>query len=218
MIDVRDKYNSFDFCITSYCQASCAGCERNVPEGPKVDWLVPEHMKLDVFEGILKTLPKDSILHKIQFCGELGDPLMHPQISDFISKGNEYNPRMIVINTNAGLRTKKWFEYHARISNLKIYFGIDGIDYQTSSKYRRGVNFDKAYENMSTYFSNGGKGQWHFILFNWNYKQIPEAVKIAKEINADIVFKISKNEDTRQGMAEGDQLEEAKELLQEYWK
>lgn len=209
--------HSFDFNITSYCQASCSGCARNEPDGEQVAWLTPKHMSVAKFAKILDS--GKGILHydEIQLCGELGDPMMHPKITDIIKTSLQYNPELIKINTNGGLRSVKWYQEMSKYKQLRIMWGIDGIDQETNNKYRVGVNFNKAFANMKAWFQSGGKGEWHFILFNWNYKQIPQVVELSKSIGCNVLFKINRTDDIREGMQEGPELREAEELLEKHW-
>ena len=45
----------------------------------------------------------------IQFCGEHGDPMMHPDIEKFILSGVEMAWR-VQVNTNGGIRTPEWYD------------------------------------------------------------------------------------------------------------
>ena len=67
-------------------------------------------------------------------------------------------------------------------------FGIDGLDHETNWKYREGVEFDKAYNNMLTFHRNGGRVKWQFILFEWNVHQMEEAKKQADDLGIPMIF------------------------------
>jgi len=212
--------HSFDFSISSHCQAGCHGCARTSSRDGKIEpWLKPEHMDHAVFCNILKNTKGKIKIRKIQFCGELGDPMMHPEIDNFIDTAADYST-YIEINTNGGLEQPSWYATTAKKDiNLHIVFGIDGIDHDTNVQYRKGVDFNRAWDNMTTWVNNGGKGYWHFILFQWNYHQIPEAVKLARSLGIDILFKINKSDDIREGMLpDSTDLVEAQKLLKEHWR
>ena len=71
-------YN-FDFWLTTYCQAKCRSCARtNIHTGDQESWLNTSHMKLETFVNRLEPFPHE--IGYIQFCGEMGDPCMHPKI------------------------------------------------------------------------------------------------------------------------------------------
>lgn len=182
---------NFDFALTTHCQAKCRSCARTNPEtGEKADWLELRHMDLGVFR---KTLENSSIeIEQIQFCGEFGDPMMHPEVEQFVDTALEYS-KFVNINTNGGLRGEEWYAMMATKypRRLSIKWGIDGTDAETNSKYREGVNWDRAMRNMRSWFSSGGQGSWHFLIFEWNWHQVTEAKKLAQDIGCQIQFKVN---------------------------
>jgi hypothetical protein len=192
------KYN-FDFALTTHCQARCRSCARTDENtGGKEDWLKLTHMDIEIFNKRLTSFSKD--IGYIQFCGELGDPMMHPRIREFIDTALLYTDR-VNINTNGGLRNPNWYKNLAKdyghpsskypSKRVYIKFGIDGTDHDTNWLYREGVDWQRAMDNMKFWFSEGGNGSWHFIIFDWNWHQIPEAAKLAKDIGCEVEFKFN---------------------------
>lgn len=183
---------SFDFALTTYCQAKCRSCERtNESTGEKVDWLKLQHMKFDTFKRVIDEGNFEEKLRYIQFCGELGDPMMHPEVSKFVDYSFRVADR-VHINTNGGLRHPDWYRDWALDGRrLRIKFGIDGTDHDTNWKYREGVNWQRAMDNMNAWFTNGGRGAWHFLIFEWNWHQIPLAQQMADDIGCEIEFKFN---------------------------
>ncbi len=189
------KHN-FDFWLTTYCQAKCGSCARtHEPTGEEEWWLKKTHMPLETFTNRLDSFTKD--IGYIQFCGEMGDPCMHPRVEEFIDTSFNYADRVNLL-TNGGLRSPEWFAKLGKTNGFRgedtgvfAKFGVDGIDQESSDMYRVGVNFDKALENMTAYFGAGGWGAWHFLLFSWNWHLIPEASILAKSIGAKIDFKFN---------------------------
>ena len=47
-------------------------------------------------------------LKTVSFCGNFGDPLMHPDLNAIISF---FQNQQISISTNASLRSKEWWSY-----------------------------------------------------------------------------------------------------------
>lgn len=180
------EYN-FEFNITSFCQAKCASCARTI----NIDKFTPSHYPLDAFAKTLENL-KGVDVGIITLCGEYGDPMMHPDIEEFIKLATKnYSVELM---TNGGIRNPTFYEHLAKTYSprLNIFFGIDGIDEPTNSLYRKGVDFDKAWDNMNTWFANGGKGIWEFLVFTWNQNQIETAHQIAKSKNIPIGFKMNR--------------------------
>lgn len=215
------KY-SFDFALTTYCQARCRSCARtNENTGEKEDWLKLQHMDLEVFEKRLSSFSKG--INRIQFCGEFGDPMMHPQIRQFIDTSLKYT-NTVHINTNGGLRRPEFYrELHKAhrqpdldvpTKKVHIKFGIDGTDHDTNWLYREGVDWQRAMDNMTAWFENEGHGKWDFLLFEWNWHQIPKAVEIAKQINAPLEFKFNNR---HHGLISPESKRLALQLLEEHY-
>ena len=212
-------YN-FDFWLTTYCQAKCRSCARtNQETGATESWLTPSHMKLDTFKNRL-----NGFSHKIgyiQFCGEMGDPCMHPQINEFVETSLEYTDDVHIL-TNGGLRQPEWYKelafkytnFRGLHTGVSFKFAVDGTDHDTNWLYREGVDFERAYKNMEAWFTYGGRGAWHFLIFDWNWHQIPEAVRMAKEIDAELNIKFN----TRSfGKITEENKKHAVELLKEFY-
>lgn len=187
------KYDDIDsidleMAVTTHCNARCRGCPRTDKDtGKKISWLTLSHMKLSTFKAI--TTGQDNVRH-IKICGEFGDPVMNPQLKDMIDYAMTTTNITMMINTNGGLRNASWYksladQYGKRIV---IVFGIDGLDHDTNWKYREGVEFDKAYNNMLTFYANGGRVKWQFILFEWNVHQLEDAQKQANDLGIPMIF------------------------------
>ena len=183
--------HSFDFALTTYCQAKCRSCARtNQETGEKETWVPLQHMKLDVFEKRLKATQGHIEFSDIEFCGEFGDPMMHPQIDDFIDTALKYAPE-VSISTNGGLRQPEWYKSISQKykDKLIINFAIDGTDHDTNWKYREGVDFQRAMDNMIAFTRGGGnRASWWFLIFDWNWHQVPLAKQMADELDIRITF------------------------------
>jgi hypothetical protein len=187
-------YN-FEFSITTYCQAVCPSCARTLilnsdtPEKLKV-----QHMDFAKF----KTIVKDEAFpwSMITFCGEHGDPMMHPKIEDFIEEGFTRSGKGVRVCTNGGLRDEELYAKLAKtyIDNKKklvILFGIDGSTPEVNSKYRVGVDTNRALKNLEAYKSNNGVGYWEYLIFDHNWEDIIPATELAKKIKTPIRFKFN---------------------------
>ncbi len=208
------RYNAYDISITTYCQLFCAGCQRNDEDNNLSKELVQEHMSYETFCMIMNQIDTMPVSH-IQLCGELGDPMMHPDIDRILERILKSN-YTIMINTNGALRSPSWYTKWASNPNIKIYWGIDGLDHVTNDKYRRGANFKKAWDNMSAWFKNKGKGEWHFILFSWNLHQVPEVARIGREeLNCKVLYKLTPSNTGKDGLT-NEYWDQAKQLVDRY--
>lgn len=203
-----------DFAITTYCQARCRSCQRtNQDTGQPEDWLIPSHMPYDLFDKVLTGSPDK--LKTIQFCGELGDPMMHPDITKFVDRAlSKESVNRLIINTNGGLRTPDWY---TKMGNkhghgFVIIFGIDGITHESNWKYREGVDWQRAMDNMIAMANTDAEMEWHFLIFEWNWQEVTEAYAMAKEHGININFKFN----TRSlGLISDENKAACKELIEE---
>lgn len=186
------QFSHFEIAVTNYCQAKCPSCNRTNEETLELNpWIDLVHFDFDVFKkAFTKDFAVRNKLKTFKFCGEVGDPMMHPRIDDFIDHGFSIGASEILIATNGGLRQPAWYKKmalsHAR--KLCIIFGIDGTDGETNNKYRIGVNTERAFENMLTFKHHGGNAKWQFIIFDFNYHQIPTVFEKCKEWNIPPIF------------------------------
>lgn len=213
--------HSIEFSITTYCQAKCRACPRTDPEtGNTASWLNLQHMNIEDFKQNIKSF-NEIKLTDINFCGELGDPMMHPDINLFLDESLKYASR-VTISTNAGIRKSNWYADSAikYQEKLDMKFAVDGATHNANWHYREGVVFEKAIENMTAYFQNGGIGKWKFLIFDWNWHQIVDAYNIAKnKVGCDIEFAFNKrhfvNSANLQGRISKENEEQAYKLLEE---
>jgi MoaA/NifB/PqqE/SkfB family radical SAM enzyme len=177
-MDTLDKEYFLEFAISSFCQAKCPACNRtDVATGETVSWLKPEHFSIDAYKRMMGVdYWKHKKINKIKFCGENGDPMMHPHIQDFIDHSFLVGTSSLTIATNGGLRNPAWYtamgERYGK--KLEIIFGIDGATGDVNNMYRIGVDSERAYKNMFAFHEAGGFATWQFILFSFNYHQLPE--------------------------------------------
>ena len=128
----------FNFEITSYCNADCPSCFRTLY---KESLPSTRHLKIEDFEFLIlhnikffKNNQHENLLAK--FCGEIGDPLLHPNIEQLISIAETVFDN-VEIYTNGGLRNPKWIKnILTRYKKTRFVFGIDGLTDVTNQIYR----------------------------------------------------------------------------------
>jgi len=162
--------------ITTYCNAACPQCPRNL-NGGKVNPNLPLcHLSRDVIDRTFNAELCDT-LSQIFFCGSYGDPIMHPDFLEILQDFRAKNPKLwLYIHTNGGVHDHAWWTKLANIINGygKIDFGIDGLE-DTNHLYRRNVKFEKAIDNAQAFIRAGGKAQWNFLVFKHNQHQLRRA-------------------------------------------
>lgn len=185
-------FKSIDFCLTSYCQAKCPSCPRTNPHTlDKASWLPLVHVEFDKWVSLLAD--KDWSEHTFVFCGEHGDPMMHPKIENFIKWGTK-NTDGVHIHTNGGIRKPDLYTDLGKQykDNLYITFSIDGLSQETNEVYRIGVNWQRAWDNMMAFKEEAPrKVVWDYIVFEHNWHEIPNVVRIAKEENIRLRMKMN---------------------------
>ena len=183
-----DNRYDFEFSVTSFCQAKCRSCSRFDDDGELIKGLVPAHVPIERFKQSVNNLEGVHV-GQIILCGEHGDPMMHPKIGEII----EYASKNHIVNimTNGGLRNPAFYEKLAKNKRVAISWGIDGLDHDTNWKYREGVDFNRAWDNMTTWFKHTTMGRWEFLIFEWNYHQIQDVYNTAKKLGIQIEFKLN---------------------------
>ena len=170
--------------ITSYCNAACPGCTRNVTGGKLVDNLDLNHMSLDLWERIMKHDTKSMQLETVIFDGNVGDFCMNPDALRFVELIKLYHPKTnIHISTNGGTRNQKfWLDLGKLLHNHphRIDFAIDGLE-DTHHIHRRNTTYDKVVTNMRSFIDAGGQASWVYTIFDYNTHQIEEARRRAIE-------------------------------------
>lgn len=169
--------------ISTYCNAACPQCPRNVYGGKTVPDLPLINWSTDQFIDIIK---KDFIqqLKVIYFCGTYGDPLMNSSLVEMCHYLKAVNPNIkIGIHTNGGAGKSETFQQLAKLVNF-IAFGIDGLD-DTNHLYRRNTSWETILNNAQSYIDAGGYAVWDFIVFKHNQHQ----VETAKELSQKLGFK-----------------------------
>lgn len=184
-----DAIEEYQLEITTYCNAACPQCPRNVNGGKVNPYLNVCHLDSNIID---KAFPEDLCrrLTQVFFCGSYGDPIMHPDFHKILYDFRDKAPNLhLYIHTNGGVHDKAWWEQTALLlgKNGKIDFGIDGLE-DTNHLYRRNVKFEKVIANAKAFIDAGGKAQWNWLVYKHNEHQIPEAKKLAEEMGFDDIL------------------------------
>ncbi len=154
--------------ITTYCNLHCKFCARARLNKPN------RHMPLERFRNLLAVLPH---CYKIVLVG-LGEPLMHPQIADFVQYAKSMK-RKVGLVTNAMLLTTAISHRLLEAGLDSIAFSLDGFDGDLSSVVRLGTDFDKVILNIREFVA----------IANASARQISKAVFSA--VSIDTVFHLN---------------------------
>ena len=179
-IDTIDEYQLE---ITTYCNAACPQCPRNL-NGYGINPYMPlTHLSRSAID-LAFTDELCNRIRQIFFCGSYGDPIMHPNFLDILRDFRRKNPTIwLYMHTNGGVHDAEYWAEIAKIMNGygQIDFGIDGVG-DTLQLYRKNVKYTTVIENAQAFINAGGRAQWNFIVFEHNEKEIATAEKISKDL------------------------------------
>jgi len=169
--------------ITTYCNAACPQCPRNINGGAVNPYLPLCHLDRSVLNRAFDSeLCKR--LERVFFCGSYGDPIMHPDFLDILRDFRRKSPDLwLYAHTNGGVHTPQYWQEIAGImaGRGQIDFGLDGLA-DTLSLYRRNVEFDRVIANAQAFIAAGGRAQWNFIVFQHNEHQVEQARKLSQDL------------------------------------
>jgi radical SAM protein with 4Fe4S-binding SPASM domain len=168
--------------ITRRCNLSCDHCymdalQRNTPG--------EEELTIREISSLFSQIGERAPGTIVVLTG--GEPLMHPEIDQMVRTGVQTGLRM-VIGTNGVLLTE------SRIQHLKS-LGLSGVGISLDSVYAkshdvfRGVpgSFERACKGIRLCRKNDLHVQVHFTVMGDNYRQMEQAVGLAREMGASII-------------------------------
>ena len=215
------KLKIMEVSFTTYCNANCPLCQRtDRTTGKKKDSVPLWHYDIDKFKQLCDQLD-DTDINSIHFCGDYGDPMMHPHIEDAIDYVVLQKKKLVQVDTNGGIRDKEWYRKIAQKyeGNLYINFSIDGFDQATNNIYRVDVDFEKAKENCTTFaLANPWPGNcnWQMLIFNHNYHQIDDVAEHCEKNGIRFDFKLNKRHWHRYTVKKPDIIEFVKQKQKQY--
>lgn len=173
--------------ITTRCNSHCRFCFREElikKYGEKNRFYnKPYDLPFETFKNIFK----ETNLTNIQFCGNKGDAIFHPEwqkILDYtIDKGV-----FISLATNGSNFSERWWRELGSRMKGEVTFAIDG--FEDTHKLYRNTSFNKVYNNMLAFIDGGGQARWQFIIFKHNEHQLEEIKQRAKDIGCFKFIKI----------------------------
>jgi len=192
---------------TSKCNALCLKCARNI-DGKYLNKNMPlADMPWEIFEKFFTETINS--LDRIDYCGNFGDPILHPDLIKgirWLYAKEDRNKRKeiadfreglcIAISTNGGINSTHWWKNLAHALNAStsgnpgvVTFGIDGLE-DTNDLYRRQVIWKRLMENAEAFIGAGGKAEWQFIIFEHNKHQIKEAEELSMNMGFNKFFTI----------------------------
>ena len=193
----NQRFSSPNMDLSHRCILRCPQCLRQKVEGlPRIkrsfDIGKPEFRKiLNYYEN------------QITFCGQISDPIYHPDFLAFLEMMNGLGKGLRVAtngtNDKSGNMDDKWWDkaYSYGLGENCWVFGVDGLD-EKSELYRIGSNFKQVWETMKIGVQAGHPIVWQYIIFGYNEHEIERAKEIAhKEGITLLLIKTNRGFDPR---------------------
>ena len=157
---------SINLDITHRCTLECPKClRRSVPTNNLGD------LSLESFNKII------SHFDQIEFCGQISDPIFHPQFIKFLKLTTN---KRVFVHTAASHKSMDWYtDAFTANKNATWEFGIDGLP-QDSHKYRINQNGEYLFKVMKAGVELGNDIRWQYIIFKYNEHDIDQAIDLAQ--------------------------------------
>ncbi|MFZ5863098.1 MAG: radical SAM protein [Nitrospirota bacterium] len=171
------------------CNLECPCCSNKTQRQTRAK---PFLMEIEAFDGLLKSLRKNSYtVGEIEYCGQ-GDPLMHPRFAEFVRTARDSYPE-----TRQRVITNGNFDYGKATAGEfidEIVVSCDGVFQKSYAQYRIGGNVDEVIRFMKDIPKTvAGKKQnimWKYILFEFNDsdEEITAAQHLAQSMGIDTLM------------------------------
>lgn len=177
-----DEITTLEIELTNTCNAACPQCLRTNEQQPDHDQY--QH-NLDFDRMVINTTDKFwQNLSRINFNGNTGDNIAHPNFKQILIKVSAMAPNaVIVISTNGSLRNTDWWFDLGQILTKRhtVIFGIDGLE-NSHHLYRVGTSWTKIIENAKAFIAGGGQAAWQMIPFKHNEDEIEQCQQLALKL------------------------------------
>jgi organic radical activating enzyme len=144
--------------MSKRCILRCPKCPRTIQKGKyynffpggryTIDDLNIDHAK----ELVLKTRPSSIVMS-----GNMGDPIYHPNLIEFVRWLDNINYSFSIHTNGSGKKLSWWEEFYESYKEYnkksngnkynEIWFGVDGLE-DTAHKYRVGINWQQSFDAM----------------------------------------------------------------------
>lgn len=170
---------------TVLCNLRCPGCFRTESALKSQN----KFMGFDQYRKIVD--PLAPYLLEISLYDQ-GEPLLHPQVFEFLNYNAQKNIGTIV-SSNYAMRLSEERLTKLITSGLDyLIVAVDGITQKTYEKYRVGGRLAVVLDNLKRTIALKKRlrtkrpyVEWQMVDFDWNKSEQPRAAKLAQEIGCD---------------------------------
>lgn len=195
-IKLYSRFNLLKVSLASstFCQLKCDLCDVGI-HNKKDNILNSGYLKVTNFKQFIRLNP--GIKH-IELSG-WGEPLLNPEFIKILKLGYK-NKLILSLNNGSNFNavSEEVLEGFVKYGLSSITIGIDGVDEDVYSIYRKGGCFSKVIGNIvklnnykMKYNSAYPKLVWQFILFEHNKHQVKDAKIMARKLNMDFYLKLN---------------------------
>lgn len=165
---------------SSFCNARCVSCVRNVGGYNYNTGFEERHLLLSDIKTIFPvTFIKQ--LSSMLYNGNLGDMLMNPEIVEITAWLLGINPQLkIQAMTNGGAGSSVMWRDLGKLG-IQCNFAIDGLE-DTHYLYRQNTIWSVVIKNAKTFIESGGNAVWKMIEFKHNQHQIEQCRALSKKL------------------------------------
>jgi len=166
----------------------CPNCARQIQftnfnkKVPGQDIDMTNFMKIiEYVKGHEKRVPHAQSV-SIAFEGQYSDPVHHPKFLEMLKLCFEHNVTTKVQHSSSA-KPHSWYVKAFKINPIAQWcFSIDGLP-KDSHKYRINQDGEKLFNIMkeSTKYLHV-KPNWQYIIFSYNENDVPQAMKLARQI------------------------------------
>ena len=128
---------------------------------------------------------------RISFCGQLSDPVHHPEFVKFLQHCNDMKKSTYVSHASASKPLKWYPKAFDAYPGARWVFGLDGLP-KNSHTYRLNQDGEKMFEIMKLAKKHLSLPPvWQYIVFSYNEENIDEARALAVKLEIELMIKHS---------------------------
>lgn len=165
--------------IWNKCTLQCMQCHRQNPT------FIQAHAKPMSMSDWKKIA--DHYKNFINFCGQVSDPVLHPQFDKILKDTYDKNIRTKV-STAVSQKPLDWYIKCFKANRDATWvFGLDGLPHQ-SHIYRKNQDGEKLFEIMKIARNIGLRVIWQWIIFKYNQNDIDHGIVLAKSYGMEFML------------------------------
>ena len=168
--------------LTSRCILECPACPRTIWKDLVKSPVAKADLDLAAFVDFVDC-EGGRELKRFTCCGDYGDPIYYPYLFEFIEKFRD--SKRFIIHTNGSKKPKDFWHRLASLMHKDDYmvFAIDGLE-DTNHIYRINADWPSIMTGLDIMAASPATVKWKTIVFDYNYKQLPEIKKFAESKGA----------------------------------